>query len=162
MLHLVASGVKEGAQLVVDGRNQDHDCGWFLGGCLFDRVTPGMQIYQQEIFGPVLCVVRTQSLDEALKLIQQHEYGNGSAIFTNCGKTAEQFCEWSDTGMVGVNVPIPVPVAWHCFGGWKRSLFGPLHMHGPDGVRFYTRMKTITARWPSAPLGQSLNMPVVS
>ena len=120
-----------------------------------------MEIYRNEIFGPVLCVVRVNSYDEAIHLIRQHEYGNGSAIFTACGKTAQKFCDDSDTGMVGINVPIPVPAAWHCFGGWKRSLFGPMHMHGPEGVRFFTRMKTITARWPHGLTGQSLTMPTV-
>ena len=162
VLKLIESGLEDGAILRVDGRHHGMDKGWFLGGCLFDHVLPGMQIYQNEIFGPVLCVVRVSSYGEAISLVHQHEYGNGSAIFTGCGKTARQFCEDSETGMVGVNVPIPVPAAWHCFGGWKRSLFGPLHMHGPDGVRFFTRMKTITARWPFDLPGQNMNMPILT
>ena len=162
VLTLVEAGINEGAELVVDGRNHNQKKGWFVGGCLFDRVTPCMQIYRDEIFGPVLCVVRVASYKDAIDLIKQHEYGNGSAIFTGCGKTARQFSEDSETGMVGINVPIPVPAAWHCFGGWKRSLFGPLHMHGPDGVRFFTRMKTITARWPFDFQEQNMNMPILT
>ncbi len=161
VLSLIESGINEGASLIVDGRVTSNKNGWFVGGCLFDHVTPDMQIYQKEIFGPVLCVVRAENYQEALKISNSPQYGNGSAIFTRCGKTAQHFCEQSETGMVGINVPIPVPVAWHCFGGWKRSLFGPLHMHGPDGVRFYTRMKTITARWPQHTKDQELTMPVV-
>ena len=162
VLRLIESGIKEGAGLKVDGRNHSQDKGWFLGASLFDHVTSEMQIYRNEIFGPVLCVMRVSSYDEAINLIHQHEYGNGSAIFTGCGKTARQFCEDSETGMVGINVPIPVPAAWHCFGGWKRSLFGPLHMHGPDGVRFFTRMKTITARWPFDLAESTMNMPTLT
>ncbi len=145
-------GVEEGADLVVDGRDlriAGHERGFFLGGCLFDRVTPTMRIYREEIFGPVLCVVRVDDFDAALDLIDRHEYGNGTAIFTRDGDAARQFAHRVQAGMVGINVPIPVPMAFHSFGGWKRSLFGPLHMHGPDGVRFYTRLKTITARWPT-------------
>ncbi len=146
-------GVSEGADLVVDGRNfslKGHEGGAFLGGCLFDNVTPEMKIYTDEIFGPVLCVVRTDSYDEALRLVSDHEYGNGAAIFTRDGGRAQHFISNVRIGMVGINVPIPVPVAYHSFGGWKRSLFGDHYMHGPEGVRFYTRMKTITARWPEA------------
>ena len=148
----IDQGVSEGATLVVDGRNfkvTGHENGYFVGPTLFDNVKPGMRVYEEEIFGPVLCVVRVDSYDEALKLVNEHEFGNGTAIFTRDGDTARQFTENVHVGMVGVNVPIPVPMAFHSFGGWKRSLFGPLHMHGPDGVRFYTRMKTITARWPT-------------
>jgi malonate-semialdehyde dehydrogenase (acetylating)/methylmalonate-semialdehyde dehydrogenase len=146
----VDSGVAEGAELVVDGRDFSADGdGFFIGGCLFDRVQPGMKIYREEIFGPVLCVVRVPDFDSACQLINAHEFGNGTAIFTRDGDAARQFAHGIQAGMVGINVPIPVPMAFHSFGGWKRSLFGPLHMHGPDGVRFYTRMKTITARWPT-------------
>ncbi|MGI2169110.1 CoA-acylating methylmalonate-semialdehyde dehydrogenase [Shewanella sp. MF05960] len=149
----VEAGINEGAKLVVDGRNisiSDHQQGYFLGACLFDHVTPQMSIYQQEIFGPVLAIVRVDTYGEALALINQHEFGNGTAIFTQSGQAARHFCHHVEVGMVGVNVPIPVPMAFHSFGGWKRSLFGPLHMHGPDGVRFYTKRKAITARWPQA------------
>jgi malonate-semialdehyde dehydrogenase (acetylating) / methylmalonate-semialdehyde dehydrogenase len=145
--------VHEGAQLVVDGRQvqvKDAGDGYFLGGCLFDRVTPEMSIYRDEIFGPVLSLVRVPSLDEAMALIDAHEYGNGTCIFTRDGEAARYFTDRIKVGMVGVNVPLPVPVAFHSFGGWKRSLFGDLSAYGPDGVRFYTRRKTITQRWPSS------------
>ena len=165
VLGYIDSGVEEGATLVVDGRNfkvVDHDNGYFVGPTLFDNVKPGMRIYNEEIFGPVLAVVRVNSYEEALNLINEHEYGNGTAIFTRDGDTARNFCENVQVGMVGVNVPIPVPMAFHSFGGWKRSLFGPLHMHGPDGVRFYTRMKTITARWPTGlSAGPEFTMPTM-
>lgn len=147
----VDAGVAEGAELVVDGRGHvvdGHADGFFLGGCLFDRVTPDMTIYREEIFGPVLCVMRVPDLDAALQLVNEHEYGNGTAIFTRDGGAAREFAHRVQAGMVGINVPIPVPMAFHSFGGWKRSIFGPLHVHGPDGVRFYTRLKTVTARWP--------------
>jgi malonate-semialdehyde dehydrogenase (acetylating)/methylmalonate-semialdehyde dehydrogenase len=144
----VDTGVTEGAALVIDGRNFKSDKGFFLGGCLFDRVTPGMKIYQEEIFGPVLCIVRVHSLEEAISLIDAHPFGNGAAIFTNHGGAARYFAHTVKTGMIGVNVPIPVPMAFHSFGGWKRSLFGDTHMHGMEGVRFYTRLKAITTRWP--------------
>ncbi len=146
-------GVEEGAELVVDGRGfslESYSDGAFLGGCLFDKVKPDMRIYKEEIFGPVLCVVRAGSYDEALQLVSDHEYGNGAALFTRDGGRAQDFISKVKIGMVGINVPIPVPVAFHSFGGWKRSLFGDHYMHGPEGVRFYTRMKTITARWPDA------------
>jgi malonate-semialdehyde dehydrogenase (acetylating) / methylmalonate-semialdehyde dehydrogenase len=146
-------GVKEGAQLVVDGRSirvPGYEAGYFLGGCLFDRVTPAMKIYRDEIFGPVLAVVRVPSLQAAMELIDAHEYGNGTCIFTRDGEAARYFCDHIKVGMVGVNVPLPVPVAYHSFGGWKRSFFGDLAAYGPDGVRFYTRRKTITQRWPSS------------
>ena len=147
----VEDGVQAGAQLVADGRGfsvDGHEDGFFLGGCLFDRVTPQMRIYKEEIFGPVLCIVRVNSLEEAMVLINEHEYGNGTCIFTRDGEAARLFCDEIEVGMVGVNVPLPVPVAYHSFGGWKRSLFGDLHAYGPDGVRFYTRRKAITQRWP--------------
>jgi len=145
-------GVDEGADLVVDGRElvvNGHEDGFFLGACLFDRVTPDMRIYQEEIFGPVLCVVRAESQEHAMHLIDGHEYGNGTCIFTRDGEAARYFADNIQVGMVGVNVPLPVPVALHSFGGWKRSLFGDLYAYGPDSVRFYTRRKTITQRWPS-------------
>jgi malonate-semialdehyde dehydrogenase (acetylating)/methylmalonate-semialdehyde dehydrogenase len=161
----VDSGVAEGATLVVDGRNYrvaGSEGGFFLGGCLFDHVTPGMKIYREEIFGPVLSVVRVEDFDAACKLINDHEFGNGTAIFTRDGDAARQFAHNIQVGMIGINVPIPVPMAFHSFGGWKRSLFGPLHMHGPDGVRFYTRMKTVTARWPTGIRGGAeFTMPVM-
>ena len=149
----VDQGVKEGATLVVDGRGAvvpGHEDGYFLGPCLFDNVRPGMVIYQEEIFGPVLGVVRVKSLQEAMDLIDAHEYGNGTCIFTRDGEAARYFTDNILVGMVGVNVPLPVPVAYHSFGGWKRSLFGDLGAYGPDAVRFYTKRKTISQRWPSA------------
>ena len=149
----VDQGVAEGATLVVDGRGisvPGHEAGYFLGACLFDHVKPGMRIYQEEIFGPVLGVVRVKTLQEAMDLIDAHEYGNGTCIFTRDGEAARYFSDNILVGMVGVNVPLPVPVAYHSFGGWKRSLFGDLHGYGPDAVRFYTKRKTITQRWPSA------------
>ncbi len=149
----VESGVKQGADLVVDGRGisvSNHQGGFYLGPCLFDNVKPGMEIYRDEIFGPVLGVVRVKTLDEGMALIDQHEYGNGTCIFTRDGEAARYFSDHINVGMVGVNVPLPVPVAYHSFGGWKRSLFGDLSIYGPDGMRFYTRRKTITQRWPSA------------
>ena len=149
----VSQGVAEGATLLVDGRGvkvPGHEDGYFLGPCLFDKVKPGMVIYQEEIFGPVLGIVRVQTLQEAMDLIDAHEYGNGTCIFTRDGEAARYFSDNILVGMVGVNVPLPVPVAYHSFGGWKRSLFGDLHAYGPDAVRFYTKRKTITQRWPSA------------
>jgi malonate-semialdehyde dehydrogenase (acetylating)/methylmalonate-semialdehyde dehydrogenase len=154
-------GESEGAELVVDGRDAQGRDGFFLGGSLFDRVTPDMRIYREEIFGPVLSVVRTPDFESALALVDGHEYGNGTAIFTRDGEAARAFAHRVQAGMVGINVPIPVPMAFHSFGGWKRSLFGPLHMHGPDGVRFYTRMKTVTARWPEGPRAADFHMPVM-
>jgi malonate-semialdehyde dehydrogenase (acetylating)/methylmalonate-semialdehyde dehydrogenase len=145
-------GVKEGAKLVVDGRSlklQGYENGYFLGGCLFDQVKPEMRIYKEEIFGPVLSVVRVPDYASAVKLVNDHEYGNGTAIFTRDGDAARDFASKIKVGMVGVNVPIPVPMAFNSFGGWKRSLFGDHHMHGPEGIRFYTRLKTITSRWPT-------------
>jgi malonate-semialdehyde dehydrogenase (acetylating)/methylmalonate-semialdehyde dehydrogenase len=145
-------GIEEGADLVVDGRGltlQGYEDGFFMGGCLFDRVTTDMRIYQEEIFGPVLSVVRTPDYESALGMVNDHVYGNGTAIFTRDGDAARDFANRANIGMIGINVPIPVPVAYHSFGGWKRSLFGDHHMHGPEGVRFYTKMKYVTSRWPS-------------
>ena len=145
-------GVKEGATLAVDGRGfkmQGYENGFYLGGSLFDNVTKDMRIYKEEIFGPVLSVVRAKSYGEALGLCNDHEYGNGVAIFTRDGDAARDFASKVQVGMVGVNVPIPVPVAYYTFGGWKRSGFGDLNQHGPDAIRFYTKTKTVTARWPS-------------
>ncbi|HRE19885.1 MAG TPA: CoA-acylating methylmalonate-semialdehyde dehydrogenase, partial [Rhabdaerophilum sp.] len=145
-------GVTEGAKLVVDGRGfkmQGYENGFYMGGCLFDNVTPDMRIYKEEIFGPVLSVVRTKEYAEALKLVNDHEYGNGTAIFTRDGDAARDFASKVNVGMVGVNVPIPVPLAYYTFGGWKRSAFGDLNQHGPDAFRFYTKTKTVTSRWPS-------------
>ena len=145
-------GVKEGAKLVVDGRSfkmQGYENGFFLGGCLFDEVTPDMRIYKEEIFGPVLSVVRAKNYEEALRLPSEHEYGNGVAIFTRDGDAARDFVSKVNVGMVGVNVPIPVPLSYYTFGGWKRSGFGDLNQHGPDSIRFYTKTKVITSRWPS-------------
>ncbi|NMN92097.1 methylmalonate-semialdehyde dehydrogenase [acylating] len=149
----IQSGVDQGATLRIDGRRlsvNGHPQGYFIGPTLFDGVTPEMKIYREEIFGPVLAVMRVPDYQTAVTLINNHEYGNGTAIFTRDGETARQFCEEVQAGMVGVNVPIPVPMAFHSFGGWKRSIFGPLNVHGNDGVRFYTRMKTVTSRWPAS------------
>jgi len=145
-------GVKEGAKLRVDGRGfalQGYESGFFMGGCLFDDVTPAMRIYQEEIFGPVLSVVRAKDYEEAVRLPSEHAYGNGVAIFTRDGDTARDFVSRVDVGMVGVNFAIPVPLAYYTFGGWKRSGFGDLNQHGPDAIRFYTKTKTVTSRWPS-------------
>ena len=148
----IARGVTEGAELVVDGRGivvPGYPGGFWLGGSLFDRVTPAMTIYREEIFGPVLVVVRVPDYRAAVELVNAHEYGNGAALFTRDGDAARTFAHEVQVGMVGVNVPIPVPMAFHSFGGWKASLFGDHHVHGPEGVRFYTRLKTITTRWPT-------------
>ncbi len=152
VLGYIDQGVKEGADLLVDGRGfslQGYENGYFVGGTLFDRVTPDMTIYKEEIFGPVLSVVRAKGYDEALDLINNHEYGNGTAIFTRDGDAARAFADRIEVGMVGINVPIPVPVAYFSFGGWKRSLFGDHSIYGPEGVRFNTRLKTVTTRWPA-------------
>ena len=149
---LIDSGVAQGADLVVDGRDytlQGYENGYFMGGTLFDKVTPEMDIYKEEIFGPVLSVVRTDDYEGALNLVRENAYGNGTAIFTRDGDAARDFVNRANIGMVGVNVPIPVPVAYHSFGGWKASKFGDHNTHGMDGVRFYTQLKTVTARWPS-------------
>jgi malonate-semialdehyde dehydrogenase (acetylating)/methylmalonate-semialdehyde dehydrogenase len=152
ILGLVDRGVEQGAELVVDGRGfrmQGYEDGFFVGACLFDRVTPEMDIYKEEIFGPVLSSVRAKSYAEAVDLTMKNPYGNGTAIFTRDGDTARDFASRINVGMVGVNVPIPVPLGYHTFGGWKKSGFGDLNQHGPDAFRFYTRTKTVTARWPS-------------
>jgi malonate-semialdehyde dehydrogenase (acetylating)/methylmalonate-semialdehyde dehydrogenase len=158
----IALGTEEGADLIVDGRNPKltahpktdngelkTENGFFLGASLFDHVKPTMRIYKEEIFGPVLGVVRSNNFETALQLINDHEFGNGTSIFTRDGDTARDFARRVQAGMVGINVPIPVPMAFHSFGGWKRSLFGDHAIYGPEGVRFYTRLKTITARWPT-------------
>jgi len=145
-------GIKEGAKLLVDGRNlklQGYEKGFYIGGCLFDHVNKEMRIYKEEIFGPVLSVVRVKNFEEATKLVNDHEFGNGTSIYTRDGDVGRTFASKINVGMVGINIPIPVPVAFHSFGGWKRSLFGDQHMHGMEGVRFYTKLKTITSRWPS-------------
>ncbi|BAK67490.1 methylmalonate-semialdehyde dehydrogenase [Sphingobium sp. SYK-6] len=150
----IDAGVAEGATLLLDGRDfslPGHENGYFIGASLFDHVTPQMRIYQEEIFGPVLSVVRAASFEEALALVDAHPFGNGTAIFTRDGRTAQDYLHRVQAGMVGINVPIPVPMAFHAFGGWKQSLFGDHHMHGPEGVRFYTRLKTSTSRWPVEP-----------
>ncbi len=152
ILGLVDSGVEQGAKLVVDGRNfslQGYEDGNFVGACLFDNVTPEMDIYKTEIFGPVLSTLRAKTYEEAVSYAMEHEYGNGTAIFTRDGDTARDFASRINVGMVGVNVPIPVPLAYHTFGGWKKSAFGDLNQHGPDAFKFYTRTKTVTSRWPS-------------
>ena len=149
----IQMGVDEGSELVVDGRGfslQGHERGFFVGPTLFDHVKPSMQSYQEEIFGPVLQMVRTEGFAEALKLPTEHQYGNGVAIFTRNGEAAREFAAQVEVGMVGINVPIPVPVAYHSFGGWKRSAFGDTNQYGTDGVRFYTKVKTVTQRWPAA------------
>ena len=161
----VDQGVKEGAELVFDGRGlavAGSERGFFLGPTLFDRVAPQMQIYRDEIFGPVLVVLRAATLDEAIARVNANPYGNGTAIFTRDGAAARRFQNEIEVGMVGINVPIPVPMAFFSFGGWKASLFGDLHVHGPDGVRFYTRGKVVTSRWPeSAAPAPGLNMPTL-
>ena len=159
----IEAGAREGATLVVDGRAHPRaqGPGFFLGGTLFDRVTRGMSIYQEEIFGPVLCVVRVATADEALALCDTHRYGNGVAIFTRSGGAARDFAHRVQCGMVGINVAIPVPLAFYSFGGWKESAFADHNQHGMDGVRFYTRVKTVTTRWPEGTAGASFTMPVL-
>jgi malonate-semialdehyde dehydrogenase (acetylating)/methylmalonate-semialdehyde dehydrogenase len=158
-------GVKEGAKLAVDGRGlklQGYENGYYMGGCVFDNVKPDMRIYKEEIFGPVLSVVRAPDYSSAIKLVNDHEFGNGTAIFTRDGDAAREFASKINIGMVGINVPIPVPMAFYSFGGWKRSLFGDHHMHGPEGVRFYTRQKMVTSRWPTGiRAGAEYVMPVM-
>ena len=152
VLGLVSSGVEQGAELVIDGRDfslQGYEDGFFVGPCLFDKATKDMDIYKEEIFGPVLTTVRAQSYEEAVGLAMDNQYGNGTAIFTRDGDAARDFASRINVGMVGVNVPIPVPLAYHTFGGWKKSAFGDLNQHGPDAFKFYTRTKTVTSRWPS-------------
>jgi malonate-semialdehyde dehydrogenase (acetylating)/methylmalonate-semialdehyde dehydrogenase len=149
----IALGVEEGAKLVVDGRGftiAGHEQGFFTGGTLFDHVTSGMRIYKEEIFGPVLVCVRVKDFAEAVQLVNDHEYGNGVACFTSDGNVAREFARRIQVGMVGINVPIPVPMAWHGFGGWKRSLFGDMHAYGEEGVRFYTKQKSVMQRWPAS------------
>ena len=160
----IEQGVQAGAKLLVDGRGftvPGHEQGYFLGGSLFDQVTPDMTIYQEEIFGPVLCVVRVPDFAAAVELINNHEYGNGVSLFTSDGHTAREFSRRIEVGMVGINVPIPVPMAWHSFGGWKRSLFGDTHAYGEEGIRFYTRYKSVMQRWPDSIVkGAEFTMPV--
>jgi malonate-semialdehyde dehydrogenase (acetylating)/methylmalonate-semialdehyde dehydrogenase len=149
----IDAGVEAGAELVVDGRGfslQGYENGFFVGGTLFDHVKPDMKIYREEIFGPVLGIVRAADYEEAVRLVNEHEYGNGVALFTRDGDAARDFVNRIQVGMVGINVPIPVPMAFHSFGGWKASLFGDHNIYSPEGVRFYTRMKTITTRWPAS------------
>ncbi|MER1966586.1 CoA-acylating methylmalonate-semialdehyde dehydrogenase [Castellaniella sp. GW247-6E4] len=156
-------GTAEGAQLVLDGRDltvPGHEDGFFIGGCLFDHVTPSMRIYQEEIFGPVLSCVRAPDIDSAIRIINEHSFGNGVACFTRDGHAAREFSRRIQVGMVGINVPIPVPMAWHGFGGWKNSLFGDMHIYGEEGVRFYTRQKSVMQRWPdSEPKGPEFAFP---
>ncbi len=157
--HYVQQGAAQGAELVVDGREltvPGHEQGYFVGGCLFDRVTEDMTVYQDEIFGPVLCVVRVDSLDEAIALIDRHQFGNGTCLFTRDGEAARYFTDVVQVGMVGVNVALPVPIASQSFGGWKGSLFGDLYAYGPDAIKFYTRRKTITQRWPSTEVREGI------
>ncbi|WP_182087289.1 CoA-acylating methylmalonate-semialdehyde dehydrogenase [Aureimonas sp. ME7] len=165
ILGLVEKGIEEGAELVVDGRDfrmQGYEDGFFVGSCLFDNVTPDMDIYKEEIFGPVLSVIRAKSYEDALALPTNHEYGNGVAIFTRDGDAARDFASRVPIGMIGVNVPIPTPLAYHSFGGWKRSSFGDLNQHGPDSIKFWTRTKTVTSRWPSGiKSGAEFSMPVM-
>ncbi len=166
ILNLIDKGVDEGATLVVDGRGlklQGYENGYFMGGSLFDHVTEEMAVYKEEVFGPVLVVVRADDYETAVDMVNRNEYGNGTAIFTKDGDAARDFAERIQIGMVGINVPIPVPVAYHSFGGWKRSLFGDMHMHGMEGVRFYTRQKAVTSRWPKSGVreGHSLTMPTM-
>jgi len=158
-------GVAGGAELIVDGRNvsvEDHQEGFFIGGCLFDHVKPDMTIYKEEIFGPVLSIVRVPDFTAAVDLINAHEFGNGVSLFTRDGDSAREFSSQIQVGMIGINVPIPVPMAFHSFGGWKRSLFGDHYAYGPEGVRFYTHLKTITTRWPTGiRQGAEFTMPVM-
>jgi malonate-semialdehyde dehydrogenase (acetylating)/methylmalonate-semialdehyde dehydrogenase len=150
---MIEQGVQEGAELVVDGRGLSvagHNQGYFMGGSLFDNVTPDMSIYQDEIFGPVLSCVRVANSAEGIELINKHRYGNGVSVFTSDGHTAREFSNQIEVGMVGVNVPIPVPMAWHGFGGWKQSLFGDLHAFGNEAVQFYTKQKSVMQRWPDS------------
>ena len=163
ILKYIEIGQKEGAKLILDGRNikiQGYENGYFIGPTLFDNVDQNMSIYKDEIFGPVLSVLRVDSYDEALKLVNNHEFGNGTSIYTSDGEISRHFTTNCNIGMVGVNVPIPVPMAFHSFGGWKNSLFGDHAMHGIEGVRFYTKLKTITSRWPqSIKEGPEFKMP---
>jgi malonate-semialdehyde dehydrogenase (acetylating)/methylmalonate-semialdehyde dehydrogenase len=159
----IATGVEEGAKLIVDGRGlklPGLEDGFYTGGTLFDHVTPAMRIYKEEIFGPVLACVRVNDLSEAVQLVNDHEFGNGVACYTSDGHVAREFARRIQIGMVGINVPIPVPMAWHGFGGWKKSLFGDMHTYGEEGVRFYTKQKSVMQRWPeSTPKGAEFAMP---
>jgi len=160
----IDTGVEEGAELLVDGRDfslQGYERGFFMGGSLFDRVRPEMRSYQEEIFGPVLQIVRAENFDEAVELPSRHQYGNGVAVFTRSGAAAREFARRVNVGMVGVNVPIPVPIAYHTFGGWKRSGFGDVNQHGPEGVRFFTKIKTVTSRWPEDVQGSEFVIPTM-
>ena len=165
VLGYIDSGEKEGAKLLADGRNfkkQGYENGYFVGPTIFDEVKPNMKIYKEEIFGPVLSMMTTGTYEEALNLVNDHELGNGAAVFTKSGNIAKHFTENANIGMIGVNVPIPVPVAYHSFGGWKRSLFGDHSIHGPDGVRFYTKLKTATVTWVEDNAGPEFTIPVLS
>ncbi len=162
----IESGLADGAELVVDGRSitvEGHDDGFYLGPTLFDHAAASMPIYREEIFGPVLTMIRVDNFADALGLVNGHEYGNGASVFTRSGQAARSFAAGVQAGMVGVNVPIPVPLAFHSFGGWKHSLFGDSNVHGAEGVRFYTRTKTVTARWPEGLPGggPSFDMPIL-
>ena len=152
VINYINEGLKENASIIIDGRSiniQGYEDGYFIGPTIFDNVNKGMKIYKEEIFGPVLSIVRANNFTEAINLVNDHQFGNGTSIYTSDGKTSREFTEKAKIGMVGVNVPIPVPMAFHSFGGWKQSLFGDHSMHGVEGVRFYTKLKTITSRWPS-------------
>jgi malonate-semialdehyde dehydrogenase (acetylating)/methylmalonate-semialdehyde dehydrogenase len=164
---LIGSGADQGADLAVDGRTltvAGHENGFFVGPTVIDRVTTEMDVYNQEIFGPVLSVMRAETVDEAIALINANPYGNGTAIFTGSGEAARRFSRGVKVGMIGINVPVPVPMAYYSFGGWKDSLFGQSHIHGPEGVAFYTRAKVVTARWPhvSADSGSSFHFPTAN
>ena len=165
VLGYINTGEKEGAKLIADGRNfklQGYENGYFVGPTIFEDVKPEMKIYKEEIFGPVLSMMKTETYEEALNLVNDHELGNGAAVFTKSGNIAKHFTENAKIGMIGVNVPIPVPVAYHSFGGWKRSLFGDHSIHGPDGVRFYTKLKTTTVTWSDDDAGPEFTIPVLS
>jgi malonate-semialdehyde dehydrogenase (acetylating)/methylmalonate-semialdehyde dehydrogenase len=162
IVSLITSGEEAGAKVVVDGRDlvvPGHENGFFVGPTLVDQVAPGMDVYKEEIFGPVLSVLRAATVEEAIDLINANPYGNGTAIFTSHGGAVRQFVRGVKVGMIGVNVPVPVPMAYHSFGGWKNSLFGEHHVHGSDGVRFYTRAKVVTQRWPELERDASFDMP---
>ena len=160
----ISKGVEEGANLILDGRNcniQGYEKGFFIGPTLFDNVTDQMTLYKEEIFGPVLSIVRAKDYNQAINLVNQHQFGNGTSIYTSDGEVSRHFTTFSKIGMVGINVPIPVPMAFHSFGGWKDSLFGSHSIHGTEGVNFYTKLKTITSRWPkSIQSGPEFKMPV--
>lgn len=164
VLQYVEVGVQEGAKLVVDGRNhkiKGYEKGYFMAPCIFDNVKPNMRIYKEEIFGPVLGIVRVPDFKTALQLVNSHEFANGVALFTRDGGTAREFANQAQVGMIGINLPIPVPVATHSFGGWRNSLFGDLHVYGPEGINFYTRLKNVMVRWPSLPVGPEFVFPTM-